>query len=243
VDVYVEPFVQPRRLVVVGATPVAAALARLARTMEYDVVRVVEPRERRDIEQEAVAHGITVVELDALETVLREGGSNHATVVASQGHYDEHALTAILKSDVGYVGLVASRTRGDTVRAGLEESGVPGVATIRNPAGLDLGARTAPEVALSILAEIVQLQPSGARVAVATRVAPGIPANQAATFSRTSAVGAAPPPAIDPVCHMEVDVGTAIHTADVDGVTYYFCCPNCRSRFVRQPQDYLGAHR
>ena len=221
VDVYVEPFVQARRLVVVGATPVATALAHLARTMEYDVVRVVEAHERRDIEQDAVAHGITVVALDALETVLREGGSNQVTVVASQGHYDEPALTAILKSDVSYVGLVASRKRGDTVRAVLQESGVPGVATIRNPAGLDLGARTAPEVALSILAEIVQRQPSGSSPASAMRLEP--------------------PRAVDPVCHMEVDVATAKHTADLDGVTYYFCCTNCRSRFVKQPQEYLGA--
>jgi xanthine dehydrogenase accessory factor len=243
VDVYVEPFVQARRLVVVGATPVAAALARLARTMEYDVVRVVEAHERRDIEQETVAHGITVVDLDALETVLRDAGSNHATIVASQGHYDEPALTAILKNDVGYVGLVASRTRGDTLRAGLEESGVPGVATIRNPAGLDLGARTAPEVALSILAEIVQLQPSGSRVEVRASAAAPNSVTEAARHSPTSAVGSASARAVDPVCHMEVDVATAKHTADMDGVTYYFCCPNCRSRFVKQPQDYLGAHR
>ena len=48
VDVYVEPFVPARRLVVVGATPVADALARTARSLDYDVVRVVDTRERRD---------------------------------------------------------------------------------------------------------------------------------------------------------------------------------------------------
>lgn len=243
VDVYVEPFVQARRLVVVGATPVAAALARLARTMEYDVVRVVEAHEQRDIEPDAAAHGITVIELDALETVLRQGDSNQAAVVTSQGHYDEPALAAILKSDVAYVGLVASRQRGDIVRAGLEVSGVPGVATIRNPAGLDLGARTAPEVALSILAEIVQLQPSGSRVEAPANAAQSNPVTKADGSPRTSAIETSPTRAVDPVCQMEVDVATAKHTADVDGVTYYFCCPNCRSRFVTEPQAYLGAHR
>ena len=189
VDVYVEPFVQARRLVVVGATPVAAALARLARTMEYDVVRVVEARERRDIEQEAVAHGMTVVDLDALETVLREGGSNHAAVVASQGHYDEPALTAILKSDAAYVGLVASRKRGATPCApDSKRAACRGVATMRNPAGLDLGARTAPEVALSILAEIVQLQPSGSRVETSSAAEPPTPraSTRCATWRWTS---------------------------------------------------------
>src|SRR3954463_2560593 len=60
VDVYVEPFVQARRLVVVGATPVAESLAQLARSMNYDVVRVVDVRERRDIEQHVAAIGATV---------------------------------------------------------------------------------------------------------------------------------------------------------------------------------------
>ena len=242
VDVYVEPFVKARRLVVVGATPVAAALARLARTMEYEVVRVVDAHERRDIEQDAVAHGITIIELDGLETVLREGDSNQAAVVASQGHYDEPALTAILKRDLAYVGLVASRTRGDAVRAGLEESGVSGVATIRNPAGLDLGARTAPEVALSILAEIVQHRPSGSSIDVPVSQAAANPVGEAARSMRTAAIGSAPTRAVDPVCHMEVDVAAAKHTTDLEGVTYYFCCANCRSRFLKQPQDYLGTH-
>ena len=84
-----------------------------------------------------------------------------AAVVASQGHYDEEALEPILRCGVPYVGLVASRKRGGGRPRLLEERGVPGVATIRNPAGLDLGARTPPEVALSILAEIVQTRPSG----------------------------------------------------------------------------------
>ncbi len=193
IDVYVEPFVQARRLVVVGATPVAESLARLARSMNYDVVRVVEARERRDIEQEAATLGVTVVTLEAIEAVLREGGpgaaADRAAVVVSQGHYDEEALESILKCGVPYVGLVASRTRGAAVRALLEERGVPGVAAIRNPAGLDLGARTPPEVALSILAEIVQAHPDGTRVkATAPPAAIPIVAPTAAGGRRRSGV-------------------------------------------------------
>ena len=232
VDVYVEPFVQARRLVVVGATPVAESLTRLARSMNYDVVRVVEGREQRDIAQEAAALGVAVVTLDALEATLQGGGSgiaDLAAVVVSQGHYDEEALESILKCGVPYVGLVASRTRGGAVRALLEERGVPGVATIRNPAGLDLGARTPPEVALSILAEIVQARPSGARV-------------EATAPATASAVVAPPLPAtgVDPVCGMRVDIATTRHTAEVDGVAYYFCCAKCRVKFLKDPQVYLA---
>ena len=217
VDVYVEPFVPARRFVVVGATPVAEAVARLARSMDYDVVRIVEADEQRDVQPGAESVGAKVAPLERLATTLREGGSDLAVVVASQGHYDEIALESILEYGAPYVGLVASRTRAAAIRVQLEASGVKGVDAIRNPAGLDLGARTPPEVALSILAEVVQLQP---------RRVPAEPA---------------PPPAValDPVCGMRVDPATARHGAEVAGRRYYFCCPHCRAAFLRNPQQYL----
>jgi xanthine dehydrogenase accessory factor len=232
IDVYVEPFVQARRLVVVGATPVAEWVARLARSMNYDVVRVVDGREQRDMAQDAAALGVTVVTLDALEGMLQEAGpavSDLAAVVASQGHYDEETLESILRCGVPYVGLVASRTRGAAVSAMLEERGVPGVATIRSPAGLDLGAQTPHEVALSILAEIIQARPSGARVVASTPAAVSPVAGP-----DTSAT------AVDPVCGMSVTIASARQKAEVDGVMYYFCCANCRTKFLNDPHAYLA---
>jgi xanthine dehydrogenase accessory factor len=173
---------------------------------------------------------VTVVTLDALEGMLREAGpavSDLAAVVASQGHYDDETLESILRFAVPYVGLVASRTRGAAVRAMLEERGVPGVATIRNPAGLDLGARTPREVALSILAEIVQARPSGVRVAATTAAAPVAGPDTSAT-------------AVDPVCGMSVTVASARQKAEVNGVMYYFCCANCRTKFLNDTHAYLA---
>jgi xanthine dehydrogenase accessory factor len=154
-------------------------------------------------------------------------------VVASQGHYDEEALTVALRSGISYVALVASRTRGAAVKALLDEQGVTGLATLRNPAGLDLGARSAPEVALSILAEIVQSE-SGRTI---------MSEPHAGNDSRQPHLDAPSGPhsvAVDPVCHMEVEVSTARHTAQFGGVTYYFCCAGCRARFLKQPDDYLS---
>ena len=222
IDVYVDLFVQARPLIIVGATPVADALARLARSMDYDVVRVVDAREQSDIEPGCAALEIKIVPLEELASVARERTAEAAAVVASQGHYDEQALEVILKAGVPYVGLVASRKRGATVRRLLETSGVPGVASVRSPAGLDLGARTAAEVALSILAEIVQAQASQAQQQTPAPVPP----------AATSAV--------DPVCGMSVDIATARHTAEVEGALYYFCCANCRAKFLKDPQASLA---
>ena len=223
VDVYVEPSLQPRRLVVVGTTPVADAITRTALTLDYEVVRVVDASEQRDLEQASAALGFTLAPLESLAAVIAEGGGTSAAVVASQGHYDEQALETILRSGAAYVGLVASRKRGATVKKWLTDSGVPGVDSLRNPAGLDLGARTAPEVALSILAEIVQSRPAQA-----------LDAPQEGRHV-ASAV------AIDPVCNMEVEIATAKHAAEFGGSTYYFCCAQCRTRFLKDPAPFLAA--
>jgi xanthine dehydrogenase accessory factor len=92
------------------------SLARLARSMDYDVVRVVDAREQADIEAASSAIGVTVVPLGELARVARERAGQAAVVVASQGHYDEESLEAVLKAGVAYVGLVASHKRGATVR-------------------------------------------------------------------------------------------------------------------------------
>jgi xanthine dehydrogenase accessory factor len=257
VDVYVEPIVKARAIVVVGATPVADAVARLARAMRYDVVRVVDTEEQRDVRADSEAVGAGVATLDALEQVLREifaGAGDGAVVVASQGHYDEPALETVLKAGVPYVGLLASRKRGAMVRAWLTESHVPNLDRLRNPAGLDLGARSPEEVAVSILGEIVQLLAQGARPSddagssISDDVeTPGPRDLKTSSTGRRLQMAAAPPPgpgsdavAIDPVCHMEVAIASAKHVAEVEGVTYYFCCPGCRARFVKDPQRYLS---
>jgi xanthine dehydrogenase accessory factor len=244
VDVYVEPFVPARRLVVVGTTPVADALTRTARSLDYEVVRVVDSTEQRDLDASSGALRFTVAALESLESVLETSGADVAAVVASQGHYDEQALEAILRRGVSYVGLVASRKRGATVRAYLEGRGVPGVDAVRNPAGLDLGARTAPEVALSILAEIVQARPSQtlAPPGEAGRVGQAATAPPGDTVSTPPGSRIAQPAtAVDPVCKMDVDVQTARHTAEVGGQMYYFCCAQCKVRFTTEPERFLAS--
>lgn len=227
VDVYLEPFVHAPALLIVGNTPVAEALARLARAADHAVTRVVDAREQADVSAASRSIGATVAALDGLEAALRSSAPALAVIVASQGHYDEEALEVILRTGASYVGLLASRQRAAIVRAYLHDREVPDVASIRSPVGLDLGARTPQEVALSILADIVRDR--------ARR-----PSDEADTLTpavQSPAPSAGPDAfATDPVCGMRVDTAAARHMAEVDGVTYYFCCPHCRAHFVSQPQ-------
>lgn len=134
-DVFLEPMLPPPLVHVLGDAPVARALVALGGPLGYQVEAVVDPA--------------APIPADAV-----------AVVVASHGHDEEPVLAAALRAGVPYVALVASRRRGAAVLSAVD---VPDAASrVRSPAGLDIGARTAPEVALSILAEIIASRPRAA---------------------------------------------------------------------------------
>ena len=122
------------------------------------------------------------------------------------------------------VTVIVANSLAHGTRAGLLN--VAGADAVRVPAGLDLGARTAPEVAISILAEIVQSRPDQALDAG--------PRDQ-------REVAAPPVTAVDPVCRMAVEIATAKHSAEVRGTRYYFCCAPCRTSFEKEPDRYLAS--
>jgi xanthine dehydrogenase accessory factor len=128
-EIFLEPHVPAPRVHVIGNTPIALALVDLGRDLGYDVV----PNTTGDLDP---------------------SGDDAAVIVASHGRDEEQALAAALDAGVTYVGLVASRRRGQAVVADLDVSD-DDRARIRTPAGLDIGARTPQEIALSILAELV----------------------------------------------------------------------------------------
>jgi xanthine dehydrogenase accessory factor len=215
VDVYIEPHLPLRRLIVVGDTAVADAVARVGAQVPFDVLRVVDAAELDALDAVAGVHPIALGALaEYLDTERRLGRTGLAAVVASQGHYDEETLEALLAAEPAFLGLVASRRRSADVAAVLASRGVAAerIATIRAPAGLDLGARTPGEVAISIFAEIVE--------ATAAASAAGEP------IETTARIG------IDPVCGMEVALDGARYHLERDGRSYVFCGPGCQAAFV-----------
>ncbi len=162
-------------------------------------------------------------------------------VVATQGVWDEEAVASALKLDVAYVGLVASPTRAAAVRTWLLDEGIEPerVLAVRAPAGIDLGAETPEEVAVSILAELVQVRRGRASFVAA----PGPATMAGEPADGVASVGPVVDDIVllDPVCGMTVDRAVARHLAEHDGVVYAFCSIGCRSSFVREPTTYVGA--
>jgi xanthine dehydrogenase accessory factor len=212
VDIYIEPVVPARRLVVFGVSPVAQALARVAKALGYSVDAV-----------DPGADRATFPEADRIctspEALQRD---RQCAVVATMGHWDEEATIAALALEPAYLGLVASHRRFGQIRETLYERGADAEAIdrIKSPAGLDIGARSPEEIALSILAEIVQVGRSGEAAG--------------ATEDRIEEER-------DPVCGMTVAVGTAVHRAEFGGRSYYFCGAGCRTQFLAAPERYGAA--
>ena len=121
---------------------------------------------------------------------------------------------------VPYVGLVASRKRGAAVLDTLRADGVPEelIKRLRTPAGLDIGAVTPEEIALSILAEIVATRRESPQITPAARAA-----------------------AVDPVCGMTVAIAADTPQAEHAGATVYFCREGCRQAFLDDPARYTAA--
>ncbi len=221
-DVWVEPQ-QPRpRLLVIGHLPAAQALAHLGKAMSYRVIAV-DPEGGAGMD-----HADEVLtDLGALASKI-----NPLTyvVVASHGHFDEEALERVLRTPAPYVGLVASRKRARPILEHLRRQGFRDdqVARVEAPAGLDIGARRGDEIALSIMAEIVQRR----------RKAEGVqwPASEDAAADSD----AEPTAAIDPICGMSVPTRDARHTFEHAGTAFYFCCAGCQEKFAADPEQYLA---
>jgi xanthine dehydrogenase accessory factor len=193
-EIFLEPVVPSPLVLVAGDSPIASALVRLGAGLRYDV---------RAADENATLAGAA------------------AFVVASHGRGEEDGLMGALAAGVPYVGLVASRKRGEAVLGSLDvDEAARG--RVRTPAGLDIGARTPEEVALSILAEIVshRRRESGRPVVAED-------------------VSAQPAAATDPVCAMSVAAVDASLHLDHDGTRYFFCGSGCLRAFAADPAAYL----
>ena len=202
-EIYVEPFLPKALLVLVGHGPVIETLATLGET---------------------AGHAVSVLTGDA--TAALRGlslGSTSSVVVATHGDDDEQALTRVLATPAGYVSLVASRKRASAIVETLRQRGVPAeqLARLKAPAGLDIGAVTPEEIAVSILAEIIQ----------ARHHRPAEPAMLATALAEAK----------DPICGMTVEVATARHQSDWAGRSVYFCCRHCKETFDAEPARYAAA--
>jgi xanthine dehydrogenase accessory factor len=212
-EIFLEAMLPAVLVQVFGDAPVARALVRVGTAMGYEMRAGTDPS--------------VAVAPDAA-----------AVVVASHGRDEEAVLAAALRAGVPYVALVASRRRAAAVLSGM---GLPEALTaqVRSPAGLDIGARTPAEVAVSVLAELVATRPRQTAPPAGVEVAAG--AAGAARAAPAEHGGGPVREVVDPVCGMTVAVTPTALVARHGGRTFYFCGTGCRQAFAAEPDRFTGS--
>jgi xanthine dehydrogenase accessory factor len=206
-EIFVEPVLPKPHVLLIGRGPVAETLVKLSQAMDFTVT--------------LVSSEASVERLSQLRVTPRT-----FVVVVTHGTFDEDALDQALRTDAGYVSLVASRKRAGAVIDALRARGVPAdrLSRLKAPAGLDIGAVTPGEIAASILGEIVHVC-NEKRERKPAEVGP----------DRVEEVEAR-----DPVCAMSVSIASARYRSEVLGRSYYFCCARCKRVFDQDPARYVG---
>jgi xanthine dehydrogenase accessory factor len=219
-EVFVDPCLPTPQAVLVGHTPITEALAALASTAGFDVV-ICDPHAT------AAAYPAAQQIIAVLDPAAVALDARTYIVVATHDEADEEILATALHSPAGYVALVASRRRAEACRETLLAAGLTHaqVARLKAPAGLNIGATTPAQIAVSIVAEMVQHLVSAAPT---THEQPEAPLTEGVR-----------PAVLDPVCGMTVDPTAETPSCTYDGTVYYFCCPGCKRRFEGDPQRFL----
>jgi len=193
IEIFLEPTLPTPRVNIVGSKPIAAAIERLGPEFDLDIAAV----------------GDTTPE-------IQEG--DLGIVVAAHGKGELEAIRAGLEAELPYVGLVASPKRGTALLQELRDAGVPEeqLGCVDCPAGLDIGAQTPPEVALSIIARLIQTRYSD-------RYAPPL---------RAPSEQEPPQFAVDPICGMTVTMAPDTPHLEHDGETIWFCREACKTEYA-----------
>jgi xanthine dehydrogenase accessory factor len=212
-DVYIEPILPKPQLVIFGHSPVARYLERLGSAMNFSVVLIARGANRDDFPNAEAIH-------DGMEAPAAGVAAQAFVVVSTQGEGDEEALEAAVRMDVQYVAFVASKAKAQKVFEYVRAEGITSeqLSKVHSPAGLNIGATKPEEIAISILAEIVQIRRSKRADEQALAVEPE---------SR------------DPVCGMTVNAARTKYFSHWQGRTFKFCCGSCKEKFDREPAMYL----
>ena len=198
-EIYLEPYLPKPKLLIVGDSPVAETVAQLGALLDFTVIAA-------------------ATDFSSVKDQINESSY---VVVATMGNRDEEGLLAVIGTRPKYLGLVASRKKSEALFAYLRETGSTeeDIAVITCPAGLDIGSKTLPEIALSVTAEIIRVHRTSEEAPVVK------------TLATT---------ATDPICGMTVDIENAKYSSVRGAETVYFCCLRCKETFDHPQITQIG---
>ncbi|MEM9324118.1 MAG: XdhC family protein [Bacteroidota bacterium] len=216
VDVYIEPLLPMTKILIFGRSHIAKALCAIGEVAGFDLTVI------SDLADDDMFGNAKVQTLKEFQPGKEH--SNSFVVVCTQGEDDASSVRAAIESQPRYLSFVASYKKANSVFMELKRSGVQHdeLVKVKTPAGLDIKAKTAEEVAISILAQIIEEKRSGAS------------GSGAETSNEIEDLY------INPVCKIPVQKSTAKHVLDHEGEKVYFCCDGCKVSFEKEPEAYIA---
>lgn len=238
-EVYIEPMIPKPHLIILGKSPVAQALVKLAKAIDYRVSVMAPDVKLSDFKQ--VDRLYTRFHAEDLQKDLTITPYTFM-VVSTQGTYDEEALEMAAQMNLPYVSFVASKKKAAAVFDYLTHRDISQekIDAIKAPAGLDIGGRLPEEVAVSILAEIITQMRNKDFALNAQSLMMNTNGHSNGHQTVESIIAQEVDQFKNPVCGMMVDKATAKFVIDYNDEKYYFCCTGCKVAFEETPEKYAA---
>lgn len=230
-EVLIEPVFPQPEIIIVGKSNIGRKLSALAAASDF---RVTVMATDVDVQMFPTAHKLS----EKVDFSNMANLSNAYIIVTTQGEDDEVSVLKALQTNARYVGFVASAQKAEDLKSYLLREGISEerIAQLRSPVGLDINAKLASEVAISILAEVIDVFRNGK-------------AADAAHAGTRPAEATPPPPGpedafaeeyyINPVCQVPVSKKNPKHVIEYKGEMVYFCCDGCKVAFEKDPGQYI----
>lgn len=243
-DIFIDPVIARPVLLLIGVSPAAQTIVGLAQRVGFSVTAAF-PRADKDLFPDADSI------IDSFEVAdVRPD----FVVVATQGKRDEQGLEAAINIGAKFTGFIASKTKGDKLKAYLKESGSDAerVDAIISPIGVEIAAVTPEEIALSVVGALVKARRqiktveekedekegccgTSSKEKTKPKTKPAVTESCCGSSDEKEAI------AIDPICGMSVEIKGAEYHTQYEGKDFYFCCGSCLHRFENEPEKYLSA--
>jgi len=235
VELMIEPVIPQPEIIVVGKSNIARKLVQMAAAADFRVSVMATDADTQTFPDANQVSG--EVKFDAIQSI-----PNTHIIVTTQGEDDELSVKKALQSPVNYVGFVASKKKAEDIKVYLEKEGITAdrIAELRSPVGLDINAKLASEVAISILAEVIDHFRNKKK---ANTLGGSCCGGSKTSETQTTAAEDkfAEDYYINPVCNVPVSKKNPKHIVEYQGEKVYFCCDGCKVSFEKEPSKYMEA--
>jgi xanthine dehydrogenase accessory factor len=225
IEIFLEPIASKPHLVIVGKTEIAKSLSKLASSIGYKITGVSKDSDLKTYPK--VDELITDLDLTSVKT-----NSQTKIIICTQGDGDESILDQVLRKEASFIGFVSSKKKMQSLKYYLNQLGHSdeSIKRIHAPVGIDISAKQPDEVAISILAEIIQDKYLSEEKTTFKSFE-----NKSALIEKNTSSYY-----INPVCGVPVDPQNPKHTIEYKGEKVYFCCDGCKDKFVLEPEKYMN---